>query len=140
MAEESATRDPLQLSGEAFAAAARHDIDALTAFYAKDAVWDMSDGGMGSFQGRAAIRRFFEDWWATWDDHQLAVHDFVNYGQGLQFAEVWEDGRLAGSDARVEHRRGWVSQWVDGLVVRVTVYLDADEGRAAAERLAAERG
>jgi hypothetical protein len=33
-----------------------------------------------------------------------------------------------------------VSEWVEGLIVRVAVYDDVDEARAAAERLAEERG
>jgi hypothetical protein len=31
-------------------------------------------------------------------------------------------------------------QWENGLVVRITVYTDIDEARAAAEGLAQERG
>jgi hypothetical protein len=30
--------------------------------------------------------------------------------------------------------------WADGLIERVTTFLDIDEARAAAERLAQERG
>jgi hypothetical protein len=30
--------------------------------------------------------------------------------------------------------------WADGLIERTTLFLDIDEGRAAAERLAEERG
>jgi ketosteroid isomerase-like protein len=52
-----------------FAAAGRHDLDALMSFYAADAVWDMSDAGIGTLEGAAANRRFFEDWWGTWEDH-----------------------------------------------------------------------
>jgi hypothetical protein len=33
-----------------------------------------------------------------------------------------------------------VTEWVEGRVVRVTVYIDIDQARAAAERLAGERG
>jgi hypothetical protein len=33
-----------------------------------------------------------------------------------------------------------VSEWVDGVVIRVTIYPDIDEARVAAERLAEERG
>jgi ketosteroid isomerase-like protein len=97
MSEESATPDPVELSAAAFAAAASPDLDALAAFYASDAVWDMSDGGMGCFEGRSALRRFFEEWWSTWEEHQLAVRDFAES-------------------------------------------TDIDEARAAAERLAEERG
>ena len=39
-------------------------------------------------------------------------------------------------------RSASVGAWVDGLIVRVTIYpeTDIDEARAAAERLAEERG
>ena len=33
-----------------------------------------------------------------------------------------------------------VNEWRDGLIARETLYTDIDEGRAAAERLAEERG
>jgi hypothetical protein len=34
----------------------------------------------------------------------------------------------------------WAFLWEKGLIVHATVYLDPDEARAAAERLAEERG
>jgi hypothetical protein len=37
-------------------------------------------------------------------------------------------------------RDAWVCDVVEGEVVRLTVYPDIDEARAAAERLAEERG
>jgi hypothetical protein len=49
-------------------------------------------------------------------------------------------GRLAGSDGGVEQQRGWVTVWVGSKVVHYAVYDDIDEGGAAAERLAQERG
>jgi hypothetical protein len=45
-----------------------------------------------------------------------------------------------GSTAPVRAREAQVTEWKNGLVVRVTVYIDADQARAAAERLAQERG
>jgi len=36
-------------------------------------------------------------------------------------------------------RQGWVYEWGDELIDRVTPYIDIDEARAAAERLAQER-
>ena len=108
-------------------------------FYAADAVWDMSDVGVGTFEGTAAIRSFFEDWWATWEDHHQEIREFQDFGNGVLFAAIQEHGRLPGSDRRVEHTRGWVAAWVDDKVVRMTAYLDIGEARAAAERLAQER-
>lgn len=37
-------------------------------------------------------------------------------------------------------RYGTVSVWEDGKIARITHYTDIDEARAAAERLAQERG
>jgi hypothetical protein len=45
-----------------------------------------------------------------------------------------------GSTAYVRTREAHVVESVEGMVVRLTVYSDIDEGRAAAERLAASRG
>ncbi len=42
--------------------------------------------------------------------------------------------------AGVEQRRGWVAVFVEGLISHLTVYPDIAEARAAAERLAEERG
>jgi len=43
-------------------------------------------------------------------------------------------------EAFVEARNAWVTTWDGGKIVRTTMYTDLDEGRAAAERLAHERG
>ena len=40
----------------------------------------------------------------------------------------------------VEFRDARVMIWADGLIERTTAFLDIDEARAAAERLARERG
>ena len=68
------------------------------------------------------------------------MQDALDLGHGVVFVALWEDGRLVGSDGRVEQQRGWVQLWADGRLVRVTGYTDIDEARAAAERLAEERG
>jgi hypothetical protein len=50
--------------------------------------------------------------------------------------------RPVGTTGYIQQREGWVWVWVDGLCASVTVYPEAviDEARAAAERLAEERG
>jgi hypothetical protein len=39
----------------------------------------------------------------------------------------------------MQRREAYVLEWVEDMTRRVTVYTDIEEGRAAAERLAAER-
>jgi hypothetical protein len=50
-----------------------------------------------------------------------------------------EDGRLVGSDAHVRQRRAQVVLLAGGLILHQTAYMDVDDGRAAAQRLAQER-
>ena len=41
---------------------------------------------------------------------------------------------------RVQARHQQVFEWVQGVIIRITGYPDIDQARAAAERLAEERG
>ena len=140
MAEESSTAHLIDLVGRSREAVLRHDVDALMAFYSTDAVWDASDMGFGIFEGFEPIKGFFEDWWSTWEDHHQEVQESLYLGHGVVFAAIREDARLVGGEGRVDQVLGWVAQWADQLIVRVAVYLDVDEARAAAQRLAEERG
>jgi ketosteroid isomerase-like protein len=69
----------------------------------------------------------------------IEVEECVDLGHGVVFARVWEDGRVSGSDGHVEQRRGWVLVWVEGKIARAAAYLEVDEARAAAKRLAESR-
>ena len=140
MPEESTTPDLVELSRDVLDAASRHDLDAALSFYAHDAVWDLSAVGLGTVEGVAAIRTFVEDWWGTWADYLLEVEETVDLGHGVVFSTAREDGRLVASDRHVEQRVAFIFLWAQGVVERQTVHLDIDEARAAAERLAEERG
>jgi ketosteroid isomerase-like protein len=62
MPKESTTPDLVELTRRAYELSSDGDFDALLALFDSDAVWDMSRVGLGVYQGREAIRRFFEDW------------------------------------------------------------------------------
>jgi ketosteroid isomerase-like protein len=108
-------------------------------FHVPEAVWDLSDLGLGTFDGAAAIRGFVEDWFATWQDLVLEAEEIVDLGHGVVFAPVREEGRPTASDGHVEQQRGWVTLWLQGKIARAEIYLDVDAARAAAERIAEER-
>jgi ketosteroid isomerase-like protein len=61
MPDEPRTPDLVELWREAYRAGERFDPDGVMAFYAPDAVYDMSPMGMGTFEGREAIRGHIED-------------------------------------------------------------------------------
>ena len=138
--KESTTPDVVGLTRALLEAAKRHDLDAYMAFFAPDAAFDLSDLGIGTFEGAAAIRGFIEDWWGTWGNHRSEVEEIADLGHGVVSAHAWEEGRLAGSEGHVEQRVGRVLLWEEAMIERFTAYLDVDEARAAAERLAEERG
>jgi ketosteroid isomerase-like protein len=139
MAEESTTPDLVERTHALLEASKRHDLDAYMGFFAPHAVFDLSDLGIGTFAGAAAIRGFIVDWWGSWANHRSEVEEIADLGHGVVFARAWEDGRLLGSDGHVEQRVGRVLLWVQGMIERFAAYLDIDHARTAAERLAEER-
>jgi ketosteroid isomerase-like protein len=140
MTEESTTPDLAELTRKAVAAGSRRDLGTLMSFYAPDAVWDLSPMGIGTFEGRAAIRRFLEDWFSSYEDFEIELQEMVDLGNGVVFVVNLLKGRLVGSSGDTQMRQAWVQAWVDAKIVRQMSYPDIDEARAAAERLAQERG
>ncbi len=96
--------------------------------------------GMATFEGIAAVREFLEDWWGGYDEFRAEPEEMVDFGNGVLFGIFVQKGRPVGSSGEVGVRYAAMSIWVEGLIVRMTHYTDIDEARAAAERLAEERG
>jgi ketosteroid isomerase-like protein len=116
------------------------DYDAAMRFWAPDGVFDLSVTVLGTYQGHAAIRALLEESVGAWDDFQFEFEEVHDLGNGVAFAVAAINARPAGSTGSVQGRFGSVSIWVDGSCERVTNYFDIDQARAAAERLAQERG
>jgi ketosteroid isomerase-like protein len=140
MSGESTTPDLMKAMRSRVDAVGSGDFDAMTSFFVSDAVWDSSPMGMEVYQGRAAIRRFFEDWWRGYEVSGAEAEELLDLGNDVTFAVLTLKGRPVGSGGEVHLRYAAVTEWVGGLVVRDTNYTDIDEARAAAERLAKERG
>jgi ketosteroid isomerase-like protein len=140
MADESTTPDPVELSRRAFAAASRRDLDALMTFYASDAVVDFSDAGLGTHEGVDAIRALFEDWFRSYAEYETTADEILRLGENVVLTINTQTARLSGGSGFVQHQDAYVLLVEDGLVARLTPYRNIDEARAAAERLAEERG
>ena len=67
MSDKPTTPDLIERRRRRLAAVDSVDIDAMTSFFAPDAVWDSTPMGLEVYEGRAAIRRFFEDWWGSYE-------------------------------------------------------------------------
>jgi len=138
MSEESATPDLVERVRIILEAADRADFDTILSFYAPGAVWDMPDG-LGTFEGEAAIRGFWEDWWSSYESLDLELHEILDLGNGIVFAPFRFSGPPKGTAVEIQTEMAIVYEWVHGSVARATSYRDVDEARAAAERLAEER-
>jgi hypothetical protein len=68
------------------------------------------------------------------------AEEILDLGNGVTLAVLIFKSRPAGSGGEVRMRYAAVEVWVEGLVVSITNYVDIDEARAAAERLAESRG
>ena len=140
MPEESTTPDLVELALRSVEVANGGDIDAMMALYTPHAVWDMSPLGMGTFEGQAAVRAFVEDWLASYEEWELRVVSIQDLGNAVTLGVLVQKGRPVGSSGEVELHYVAVNEWEDGKIARITNYTDIDKARAAAERLAEERG
>ena len=141
MPEESTTPDLEELARQGIDAISRRDFDAVLARYMPDAVWVVASLGMAeTFEGREAIRGAIEDAVAPYDGYEIVLEEFRDFGNCVTFNVQLARGRPIGSSVFVEQRVAWVTVWTDGLIERSSIYTDIDEARAAAERLAKERG
>jgi ketosteroid isomerase-like protein len=140
MTEESTTPDLLELSRRFVDTANRRDVEALMSFFAPDAVWEALGPGDERLRGPTAIRGMLEDWFGPYEQYEVEVEELLDLGYGVVLMLAVHEGRLVGSSAFVQWRQGFVTLFDGDLIVRVTSYLDVDEARAAAERLAEERG
>src|SRR5215471_15803850 len=140
MAEEPATPDPAELTRLQVDAVNRRDFDALLPYASPNLVYDTTPSGFGVYEGIAAIREFVEGYWETFDELSFELEEFVDLGNGVTFAVNRQHAVPRGSSAGVQAREAHVTEWKDGLAMRITVYSDIDEARAVAERLAGQRG
>ena len=139
MSQEFTTPDLVEFSRRLSEALNRLDFDAAMSFYAPDAVWDGTGSGM-TLEGRTAIRGFWEDMTVAYEEFEVQRQETLDLGNGVVFGVARASGRPVGSTGRVENRVVSGAVWEEGLIVRATGYTDPDEARAAAERLAKERG
>ncbi|SRR5271168_1918327 len=139
MAEESTAPDLVELTRETYEALSRCDFDALVGFFAADVVYDLSDVGIGTFEGAHAVKEVLDDWWGPYSDFRADAEDVLDLGQGVVYSVVSQSGRPVGGEGRVEQRSANVALWVSSRIEWFKTYLDPEEARAAAERLARER-
>src|SRR5256885_12599743 len=87
MPKESTTPDLEELTRRIFQAFSGDDIDAILSFYAPDAALEPTGIGT-SFEGAAAIRRFYEDWFRAYEGFEVELVEALDLGDGVVF-DLW---------------------------------------------------
>ena len=139
MPEKSTTPDLEELVRTSLEARNRHDLDAALRFYAPGCVVEQETG---TLQGVSAIRAFLEELSGFYEEIEWESEEVVDLGNGVGFAVIRMHGRPVGSSGHVRMRFASVSARTEGLVVWERHYTETDieKARAAAERLAEQRG
>lgn len=133
------TPDLVELVNRVREAANRRDFDAVESFYAPDAVLRGVEHG-GTFEGAAAIRGLFEEMASPHEEFHGEAEEIIDLGNGVTFGVIVVTGRPVGSSGEVRFRFASVAIWTNGVIEREMRNMSIDEARAAAERLAQERG
>ena len=139
MPEESTTHDLIELVRTQLEAANRHDFDTALRFYAPDCVVEQETG---TLEGVSAIRAFLEEWLGSYEEIEWELEEVLDLGNGVGFVVIRLHARPVGSSGHVQMRFASVSARTEGLVTWARQYTedDIEKARAAAERLAQERG
>lgn len=120
---------------EAFNALAGGDIDVWLDYFHPEAVFVLV-GGFETlvgreFHGREGIRRFLEDWRATFEQVVFEVEQVLPAGERiLVVVSQRTRGRAGGVETKM--RWGILLSFRDGLVVRAENYYDVDDALEAA--------
>jgi ketosteroid isomerase-like protein len=139
MSQESTTPDLEELAVRGFEAMNRRDFAAFESFYAPSASLTLVEMG-ASFEGAAAIREYCEDFIASFEQYEIEVNEVTDLGSGVCFGAYLQRGRPIGSTGLVQMRVAIILLFAEGMVVRQVMDTDIDRARAAAGRLAEERG
>jgi ketosteroid isomerase-like protein len=140
MSQENTTSTALEQALRSFEAADSGDYDWMMSFYGPQSVFDMSPWGLGTYEGLAAIRGFFEDWIGSFDEFEMRLQEIEDLGNGVVFAIADQNALPAGSQHRIQLRHAAVSVWEDGLILEVTNYQKLDRAHVIAKELAESRG
>jgi ketosteroid isomerase-like protein len=120
-------------------AANRRDLDTMMRAYAPDCVAEMETA---TVKGVGTIRSFLEEWLSSYEELKMEAEEILDLGNGVVFSVIRQRGRPVGSDRHVQMRAVSVIERTEGLVTWMRLYTESDieKARAAAERLAEERG
>ena len=128
------SRENVEMVERAIAAVNARDVDAYLACCTENVslLTPLAAIG-GTYEGRRAIRRFFEDVADTGPDFRLSLDDTEQLGSDrvLAFLRVSATGRASGIPGLRDRPATNVYDFDNGRIARVRIFLDRDEALKA---------
>jgi ketosteroid isomerase-like protein len=112
----------------------RDDVDAADEFWHPEVSWRAMEGApddVGEMHGIAAVRRYVEDWFDTFDDFRSEPEELIDVGNDQVVAVVHITGRAKSSGVPTDMRYANVSTIRDGKIVRGREYATKAEALKA---------
>ena len=109
-------------------------LDRVAEFWDPEIDWRAIEGApddIGVFKGHEAMRRYYGQWYETFDDSQVETEELLDAGEQI-VAMIRAVGRMKGSGANIDMRLGIVYTVRDGLIVRGREYPSREEALEAA--------
>lgn len=109
-------------------------LDAAAEFWDPRIDWRAIEGApddIGVFTGHDAMRRYYEQWYETFEAIQLETEELIDAGDQV-VVMLHVTAQMKGSDASVDMRVGIVYGLKDGLIVRGREYATRGEALKAA--------
>jgi hypothetical protein len=128
------SRANVQMVERAIAAVNARDVDAYLACCTESVRLQTPLAPIGgTYEGRRAIRRFFEDVADTGPDFRLSLDDTEQLGSDrvLAFLRVSATGRASGIPGLRDQPTTNVYDFDNGRIARVRIFLDRDEALKA---------
>jgi ketosteroid isomerase-like protein len=110
-------------------------LDEVVEYWDPEIDWRAIEGApddVGVFSGRDAMRRYYEQWYETFDDLRAEAEELIDAGDDLVVASMHVVGRMKGSDAVVDMRLAIVYTVRDGLIASGREYATRKEAFEAA--------
>ncbi len=86
----------------------------------------------GVYRGHDGVRRFFEEWLASWDDYEAGAEKYIDVDYERVLVLCWQRG--VGRDSHAPVRMDWAQLCTvrGGLVLRMAAYSDRGTALEAA--------
>ena len=128
------SQENVEVVRRSFQAFADRRLDAMAEFLDPDIVWRAAEGAIddvGEMRGLAAVRRYAQEGFDTFDDVSFVVEELRDVGDDRVLSIQRLKGRAKLSGIEIELRYASVNAVRDGKIVRVREYLSVEDALKA---------